>query len=87
MGIETVLEGKTLSDLDKVALPKGSNEIELDDDMISEILDLLAEGVTYGQIKNTVKKIGTELNPSTAQIKEIDEARLAKIAELKANEE
>lgn len=86
MGIETILESKTLEDLETTVSIDASNEVDLDDDMITEILSMLASGSSYGDIKSTVKKSGTEFNPSISQIKEIDEARLAKIAELKASE-
>ncbi len=85
--LTTALKGKTLEDLQEENVDKGSNLIEPTTAMISSVLTMLKEGKEITEIKKTVKKKGTNLTLSFGQIREIDQARRVKIAELTPKEE
>jgi len=87
--LSSALKDKTLEDLKPEATGSVSNLIEPTKGQIETIMGMLKEGKTYSEIKKTVRKItkkdGKQVSAqgfSFAQIKEIDLARKAKIAEL-----
>ena len=84
--LEAALSGKKLDDLQD--LPKNvpaSERLEPDVSMIVDVIDALREGKSYREIQLTVQKNKKML--TIGQIKEINDARLAKVAELLAEEE
>jgi len=82
--LDKALKSKTLEDLVAVKEAKKSNLIEPTKAEVESILTALKEGKEYKEIKKTVrrKKEGSAQGFSYGQIKEIDMARHAKIAEL-----
>jgi hypothetical protein len=86
--LESALADKKLADLQTVKTESGSNLIEPTKDEIGLILDALKDGKSHSEIKKTIRRTdGTsKLGFSFGQIKEIDEARLAKIVELTPKE-
>jgi hypothetical protein len=82
--LDKALEGKTLKDLEETKAGGGSNLIEPTETEIGLILAALKGGMSHSDIKKTIRRNsnGAKLGFSFDQIKEIDAARLAKIAEL-----
>jgi|TARA_Y100000034_G_C6905929_1_gene420362 uncharacterized protein YqgV (UPF0045/DUF77 family) len=82
----SILNGKTLEELQSTETVKGaSNLIEPTSDEVLAVVEKLREGVAHKDIKRTVireEKSGAKLTLSYSQIKEIEKAWLAKIAEL-----
>jgi hypothetical protein len=84
-----VLKDKKLEDLQTVKEVTKSNLIEPTAAEVELILTALVEGKEYKEIKKTIRRVaeGSAKGFSYAQIKEIDLARQAKIAELTPVEE
>jgi len=87
--LSTALKDKTLEDLNAEQVAPVSNLLEPTKGEIESILALLAEGKSYKEVKREVRRFkmkGEEQESaqgfSYGQIKEIDMARLAKVAEL-----
>lgn len=82
--LENVLSTKKLEDLKPVAPKAVSNLIEPTEAEIGLIVDALSAGKEYKEIKKTIRREaeGSAKGFSYGQIKEIDMARQAKIAEL-----
>jgi hypothetical protein len=91
--LDTVFEGKELEDLVVVAPAKELNLLEPTLEEKEAILAGLVAGKSYKEIRKTVRRVEMDGEKqvsakgfSYGQIKEIDMARLAKIAELTAPE-
>ena len=78
------LDGKTLSDLEVKGSKNVSNLLELSDVEKIEIITLLKNGNSFGEVKKLFKRVdgSSQLSASLAQIQEINNARLEKILEL-----
>jgi len=88
--LSKALESKTSKELTTSDLGVQTTTLEPTQVEIEEILTALIEGKSYGEIKKTVRRVivdgGTQVSAqgfSLEQIKEIDDARLAKVNESK----
>ena len=82
--LEAAMADKKLADVESAPKGGGSNLIEPTKAEIESILTALKDGTSPQDIKKTFRRtVGeSKLGFSFAQIKEIDDARLAKVAEL-----
>jgi len=92
--LQTVMEAKKLEDLQVAAKSPATTTLEPTAEEIETILVALKEGKDHRAIKKTVRRViekdGKQVSAqgfSFEQIKEIDDARKAKIAELMPKEE
>jgi hypothetical protein len=88
--LNSVLESKTLEDLQSAPVLSGSNLIEPSVDTINQVLDCLKAGHSYLQAKRECVQLGPngqKWTLSKGQIQQIDLARKAKIQELTPKEE
>ena len=78
------MEGMTLKDLTPVVKEGASNLIDLTDKEKLEIVELLKQGKSFGQVKKEFKRVVGEshLSASIGQIKEVEMLWKAKLAEL-----
>lgn len=84
---DNVVAKKALSDLEPTETARGSNLIEPTLAEIEEVVALIAGGKTAWQVKREWKRAGSHLSLTVGQIATIDQARKARIAETKAEEE